>query len=104
VTPTARSLAHLRKAGYIAAVVEKWVPQAKIRIDLFGCLDVLAVGHGHTVGIQCTSGSNASSRLKKLQASDAVPVLREAGWKIQVHAWRKSARSRRWELREIELT
>jgi hypothetical protein len=36
MSPTARSLAHLRELGYKARVVEKWNPWAKVRQDLFG--------------------------------------------------------------------
>jgi hypothetical protein len=36
MTPTARSLAHLKALGYEERVVEKWNPFAKIRQDLFG--------------------------------------------------------------------
>jgi hypothetical protein len=41
MSPTARSLKKLRKEGWTASVVEKWIPQVKRRRDCFG-FDVLA--------------------------------------------------------------
>jgi hypothetical protein len=40
MTPTARTLAFLRRAGYLAAVVESWLPHTFRRRDLFGFADV----------------------------------------------------------------
>lgn len=62
-SPTQRTLKHLRDAGYpLVQVVEKWNPHAHIRQDLYGIIDVLAVG-ADIVGVQATSGSNVASRL-----------------------------------------
>lgn len=103
MSPTQRTLAELRKRGYRAAVVERWNPHAKIRHDLFGIVDVLGVGNGETVAVQATSGSNVASRLKKIAESEALPDIREAGWKLLVHGWRKAANGR-WTLREVDIS
>jgi hypothetical protein len=103
VSPTQRSLAEMRKRGYTAQVVERWNSFAKIRQDLFGFIDVLCVGNGETVAVQCTSGSNVSSRIKKIAESDDMPTIRKAGWKILVHGWRKNAKGR-WVLREVDVS
>ena len=47
MTPTAHTLALLRREGYIAAVVEKWLPRVNLRQDVWGFGDVLAA---HPVG------------------------------------------------------
>ena len=100
-SPTQRTLAHLRKAGYpLAQVVERWNPYARVRQDLFGIIDVLAVGPSGVLGVQCTSSSNVAQRLAKLRASAALPVLKEAGVSVRVHGWRKSRPSGRWVLRD----
>ncbi len=108
MTPTQRTLAELRRLGYLAAVVEKWNPHAKVRQDLFGIVDVLAIGTpgepeipelGVTLAVQATTGSNVASRIDKLRASPALPRLLGAGWHVEVWGWRKSARTKRWELR-----
>jgi hypothetical protein len=44
MTPPVRTLRHLRRAGYTAAVVETWIPHVNRRRDLFGFADVLAAG------------------------------------------------------------
>ncbi len=103
MTPTQRSLAHLKDAGYRAAVVEKWNPHARIRQDLFGCIDILAVGNGETIAVQTTSGSNVAARVKKIAENEALPDIRAAGWKIFVHGWRKAANGR-WTLRVVDVS
>jgi hypothetical protein len=103
MTPTQRSLAHLKDAGYWAAVVEKWNPHARIRQDLFGCIDIIAVGNGETLAVQTTSGSNVSARVKKIAEAEALPDIRAAGWKIFVHGWRKAANGR-WTLRVVDVS
>ncbi len=66
MSPTQRSLKHLRALGYQAQVVEKWNAFAKIRIDLFGCIDIVAIRPGVPVlGVQCTSHPNLASRVSK---------------------------------------
>lgn len=91
-TPTQRSLAWLREQGYTAIVVERWNPFAKIRQDLFGFVDVLAVRRGETLGVQCTSADNVSARVRKIADHENTPRLREAGWRLEVHGWKKGQR------------
>ena len=103
MSPTQRTLHHLREVGYpLVEVVERWNPHAKVRQDLFGVVDVLAVG-SDIVGVQATSGSNVAARVRKLTDSPALPVLRKAGVRVLVHGWRKAA-SGRWTLREVDLS
>jgi carbonic anhydrase len=101
VSPTARSLDHLRKAGYLAGVVEKWIPAVKRRQDLFGFIDILAVRDGEVLGVQATSGDNVASRVNKIAEHDNVGAVRKAGIRIVVHGWRKNAAGR-WTLREVD--
>lgn len=102
-SPTQRTLEHLRKAGYpLVQVVEKWIPQARRRVDLYGIVDVLAVG-ADIVAVQCTSASNVASRIAKITDSPALPILRKAGIRVVVHGWRKNA-ARRWVLREVDVS
>lgn len=101
-SPTQRTLKHLRRLGYpLVQVVERWNPHARIRQDLFGILDVVAVG-SDIVGVQATSGSNVSKRVTKITESEALPILRKAGIRVVVHGWRKH--KRRWVLREVDLS
>jgi len=88
-SPTTRTLKHLRDEGWLAQVVERWQPQARRRIDLFGIIDIVAIGKGRTLGVQATSGSNIVSRINKIKESDALPILKESGWYLVVYGWRK---------------
>lgn len=105
MSPTQRTLKHLRAAGFpLVEVTEHWNPFARIRKDLFGFVDVLAVGaDGGVTAVQTTSSSNVSARVAKITDSDALPILRLAGWRVLVHGWRKGSNGR-YVLREIDLS
>jgi hypothetical protein len=92
VTPTERTLKYLRAQGYTAVITERWNQFAKIRQDLFGIVDVLALKPGETLAVQCTSAPNVSARVNKIADHDNTPRLREAGWRIEVHGWTKGKR------------
>lgn len=81
-------------------MVEKWNPHAKVRQDLFGIIDVLAVGKD-VIAVQTTSYGNMSARITKIKESEALPVLKSAGWKVLVQGWHKV--KNRWMVREVEL-
>lgn len=108
-SPTSRSLQELKKRGYCAQVVEKWNAFAHIRVDLFGCIDIIAVkaNENGCWGIQATTTANMNARIKK--ALD-IPHLRAwlmAGNRFSVWGWAKrGARGERktWELKETILT
>ena len=93
MSPTQRTLAALRKAGYRAAVVERWNPHARIRQDLFGVVDVLAIRAGETLAVQACS-SRVADRVRKLADSEALPDMRAAGWRVEVWGWTKRANGR----------
>ncbi len=103
MSPTQRTLALLRKRGYRAAVVEKWNAHARIRQDLFGVVDVLAIKDGETLAVQATSASNVASRVEKIAISEATPDIRAAGWSFHVHGWRKKPNGR-WHCREVDVS
>ena len=103
MTPTARSLKHLRDNGWRAEVVEKWNSFTRTRKDLWGFADVLAIRPGEVRAIQVTSGSNVAARVRKIAESEAVSDVRQAGIGIFVHGWRKNAKGR-WVLREVDVS
>ena len=70
--------------GYLPEVVEKRIPGCGLSKDLFGCVDILALGNRETLAIQVTSASNVAARIKKVREADALPRMREAGWRVQV--------------------
>lgn len=90
-TPMTESLALLRKEGYHVEIVEKWNHFAKCKQDLFGILDIVALGTAETLGVQTTSRDHISHRRVKILASPILPKLREAGWRILIHGWDKDS-------------
>lgn len=100
-SPTARSLKELRRRGLLADVVERWIPGANIRKDLYGFIDILAIGDGRIVGVQATSSSNMASRIAKIADHANLMAVRGAGIEIWVHGWRKNAAGH-WVLREVD--
>lgn len=89
MSPTERSLKALRAAGYTAVVVEKWNAHIRRRQDLFGFIDILALRDGETLAVQTTSGSNVAARVAKIADHENTAAVRKAGWRIEVHGWRK---------------
>ena len=102
-SPTSRTLAVLREQGYTVAVVEKWNPHARIRQDLFGFIDILAIKRDETLAVQATA-SGVSARLKKIMDSELLPRVREAGWTIQIWGWTKSAKTGKYALRITDVS
>lgn len=102
LTPTQLTLRHLRDVdGWpLVEVVERWNPHARIRQDLWGFVDVLAVGPRGVLAVQTTTAANVSERIRKIADSPNVGAVRDAGVAIHVHGWRK--RSGRWELHRNE--
>lgn len=97
-SPTQRSKEFLESRGYLVAVVEKWNPHARVRQDLFGFIDLLAVKEGETLAVQTTSRSNMSSRARKIAEHENTPTVRRAGWGIEIHGWAKDTRGR-WNVK-----
>ena len=102
-SPTQRSLAKLRADGYLVAIVEHWNQYAKIRQDLYGFIDLLAIRRGEVLGVQATSRSNVSSRVAKITDHPNVAAVREADIRIEVHGWGKMANGR-WECRVVDVS
>lgn len=75
--------------GYRCWIVERWDSYARKRVDLFHCIDVLAIGNGETVGIQTTTRSNMWARRKKIQDNKYLPELLDSGWRIILEGWDK---------------
>ena len=93
----------MRERGFHAEVVERWIPGANVRRDLFGFVDVLCLGDtGDIVGVQSTSASNISARIAKISESPLVGRVRQAGIRIFVHGWKKV--KGRWQVREVDIS
>ena len=101
MTPSQRTVAHLRKLGYQTANVESFNYFTKRKHDLYGCIDILAIGNGETLAVQVTSKSNMSARIKKIEESEALPEMLRSGWRVIVHGWWKGTNGR-YQLKEFE--
>lgn len=106
-SPTQRTLAHARDLGFLAQVVERFNPHARVRVDLFGVIDIVAVHDGCGVlGIQaCAGGSHAARRTKAME-TDGLKRWLSAGGRFELWSWSKRGeRGKRklWTLRREEL-
>jgi len=101
--PTGRTLDLLRKSGYLADVVERWLPRINRRRDLFGFADVLAVHRrlGFLL-VQVTTAAHVPDRLEKARHRPELEVWLAAGGRFEVHGW--ALRSGRWLCRVVEVT
>ncbi len=111
MTPTARTLQHLRQLGYLADVVER--RKGPVTVDLFGFIDVVALYDGDpnfgVLGIQCTTGAHAAHRVTKVKATPEHLIWLACGNTIEVWAWRKllvrrGGKAVRWEVDRREIT
>ena len=69
MTPFSRAKAVLESIGYTVGKTENWNPFARIRQDLYGCIDMVCMRHGDPLlAVQVTSKTNVSARLKKSHA------------------------------------
>jgi len=91
----------MESRGYKCDVVESYNAFTRRKKDLFSIFDILAIGNGETVGIQITSKSNMSSRIKKISESEFLPELVRSGWKILVLGWYKKDNGR-YDYKEFE--
>lgn len=122
MTPTARSLAYLRKLGFAADVVERFnayggplhmrCPVCKknrvgTRNDLFGMFDILYLTGSTLVGLQVTSGANHAARVKKIMAEPRAAGWLRTGALIEVWSWQQKGprgKRKKWECRKEEIT
>ena len=93
MTPTQRALKVCKDQGWTAGIVEKWNPHAKIRQDLFGCIDLIVADEGEGIlGVQVTSGSNVSARVEKAKAEVRLLAWLASGGRFEVWGFRKIAK------------
>lgn len=101
-TTTPHSKRLLESEGYLVDTVERWIPGANIRKDLWGFIDILAIREGEVLGVQVTSLANISSRVNKITAHPNLPAVRKAGIRIEVHGWKNT--KGKWTVRREDLS
>ncbi len=108
MSPVARTLQRIREIGGVAGVVERRLPRGFTTVDLFGCIDVVAVMAGQTYGVQATTGDHAAHRIKKARDNKELRAWLMAGNHFEVWSWSQrvaynkdgsKAKVKRWSLR-----
>lgn len=109
-SPTQRTLVWLRASGHVVAITERWNPFAKLRQDLFGFIDLVAMHEGTVglLGVQTTSGDNHAARKTKILGLAAARLWLSTGNRIWIVSWRKVGAKgtvKKWEprLESIEI-
>jgi hypothetical protein len=107
MTPTARTLDALRKSGYCADVVERFVKPKEgdgFKRDLFGCIDLVAVRRGEpgVLAIQATTAEHMAHRLAKARRRWELSAWLSAGNRFEVWGWYQLAGGR-WQVRRAAI-
>ena len=103
-SPTQRSVALLKQDGWEVAIVERWNPHVRIRQDLFGFADILAMKPGETPKLVQVTSSGWASRVAKILAEPRASLALQSGFEIEVHGWRKLKSNRnRWTPKIIQI-
>jgi hypothetical protein len=91
---TQKTLDWLRDGGWLVAITERWNPHARIRQDLFGFCDILAIRGDITWYVQCTSWACVPARKRKILESPLAPKVHNGVTRfIVVVGWKKGDRS-----------
>jgi hypothetical protein len=95
-SPTEKTLAALKAKGCMCGMVERWIPRARIRKDLFGIIDIIALEPGRgIVGVQST-GTDFSSHNTKLTVENVIASIAwlEAGGHLELWSWSRVKQKR----------
>jgi hypothetical protein len=84
MSPKERTHARLRELGYTVADTQHWHHYAKIRQDLFGFIDSLAVKKDHFLAVQTTDSSHHSAMVKKILS---IPVAKLLNDYLDIEVW-----------------
>ena len=105
VNPTERTLKRLRDHGYQVAVVERWNMHARIRQDLFGWCDIVAIREDlpGVLGIQACRASHSLNRFSKIIQVPALRVWLKSGNRAEVWGWAKGERCWKVKRRNVRL-
>jgi len=84
-----------------------WIVQARIRVDLFGVIDLIAMREGvGVVGVQACAGASHAARRAKAIAEPRLVTWLASGGRFEVASWSKRGKRgsrKRWAIRREEL-
>lgn len=87
LSPMQRTLRWLEEHGWTCEVVEKWVPGANIRRDLWSC-DVLACHPDNGIAlIQVGTGDDFAKHIRKVSDDEGAATFVAAGGAVLVFGW-----------------
>ena len=106
MTNTSKTLKYLRDMGYEAGMVERYLSYAGkfgVRKDLFGIIDIIAMGSETIVGVQ-SCGQSFREHDRKILASPLAIMWLECGGLLWLVGWRKlklkrGGKAMRWKPR-----
>ena len=112
ISNTSRTLEYIRSQGWEADIVERYLPYAGkfgVRKDLFGIIDIIAIGENSIIGIQ-SCGQNFAEHNRKILDNPLACKWLECGGRLMLIGWRKVKVRRggkmvRWQprIREYQL-
>ena len=89
---TTKTLDLLREHGYKVGGVEKYQFHTRVRQDLFGWIDIIAIKEGELLGVQSTSYQARKQHIDKMaEASiqDMISLWCKTGAKALMITWKK---------------
>jgi hypothetical protein len=102
MSPTARSMAMLKRDGWTVGIVERWIAQVGRRSDLFGFADLLAIrANDKPLLLQVTTAGHVSDRLAKCRREPNVRTWLRTGSALAIHGWHKVAG--KWTCRVVPI-
>jgi hypothetical protein len=81
--------------------VERWVPDAGIRVDVWGFGDILAAHprDRRFLLVQTTTSDHTAHRLNKARARPELALWLKAGGAFELHGWTR--RNGRWDVHRL---
>ena len=101
-SPTQLSRKRLKETGWTSEITEHWNSFAKIRQDLFGFGDILAMRPPTALIIQTTTQSHVAERRAKIQKIPEALMALACGILVEVWGWEK--KDKKWVLTIDRLT
>jgi hypothetical protein len=106
---TQLSLRHLRELYAVVEVVEHWkrnpVTGIQTKHDLFGFIDILALGNDEIVGVQTTTQDHLAAHVRKIVKAPTFAAVVASGIRVVIHGWHQPNGPRtHWALEEFDLT
>ena len=86
---TVRTLKYLRDEGYNTGIVERFIPHKKIRIDLFGFADIVALRYGDPILAVQSCGEDYAAHYRKIIAEKNARLWIISGGDVILIGWRK---------------